>query len=379
MSTLSLMEYRNLSFPAEYSSSRSSRATVGCHGSKFMNKGLEVYTTQSSSSGSATAIEVFVETLHRSKLPGPIILIDEKYLLGRGSQFIVYKQKMALPEFTQFSTRDIAVKIPKFPLDPNVPLKLADPAAQKHLHDIYLEVLALANPTIRTHSYVARLLGWSYDHDTYNTRLYLVMELALCNLRAFLQDHDLSSSSLSLRMNLCRNVAAGLDVLHECDLIHGDIKPDNILIFEGKGGSYVAKVADFGLSVTEAMSGPIQITIGGTFGWQAPEVDRHQAIHRYFFLHTESYSFGLLAWSVMLLNGRIPPSNDQTCRRDLALGQVNISKEKLGESLHGILEFSLGKLLQDNPIERAVELSPLFHDRSTLGLRMCAYLIRLCQ
>ncbi|KAJ4364042.1 hypothetical protein N0V83_009497 [Neocucurbitaria cava] len=266
--------------PDSLSNSRSSRAPVNGYGALQISEGLEAYGTQSSASGTATVVEVFVAALHKSNLPGPVILIDEtaeRIMVGRGSQFVIYRQRMAVPELTQFSTRTVAVKVPRFSLNPKAPLRLAGTAAQKHIHDMYLEVLALTNPIIRSHPYVARLLAWSYDAYTMNTPLYLVMELAECSLRSFLQNPVEGTVSHSLRYDLCRNVAAGVDVLHECGLIHGDLKTDNILIFRNRKGAYVAKVADFGLSVAEAVSGvgPVSnVYIGGTLGWQAPEVEQ---------------------------------------------------------------------------------------------------------
>jgi hypothetical protein len=94
---------------------------------------------------------------------------------------------MITPESTPFSisTQFVAVKVLKFTLDPQVPLQLAGTAAQKHIHDMYLEVLILPNPMIRSHPYVARLLAWTYDTSTIDRPLYLVMELAECKLRSF--------------------------------------------------------------------------------------------------------------------------------------------------------------------------------------------------
>ena len=46
------------------------------------------------------------------------------------------------------------------------------------------------------------------------------------------------------RLDLARQIAAGLCYMHHCGLVHRDIKPDNVLITEG----YVAKIADFGLA-----------------------------------------------------------------------------------------------------------------------------------
>ena len=61
-------------------------------------------------------------------------------------------------------------------------------------------------------------------------------------------------------------MAAGLDVLHECGLIHGDLEPDDILTYVKGSGSYITKIADFGLSLEEAMVNPDTASLGGTAG-----------------------------------------------------------------------------------------------------------------
>lgn len=48
--------------------------------------------------------------------------------------------------------------------------------------------------------------------------------------------------------NMLRDIANGLDYLHRNHVIHGDLKPGNILVFDQFSRKPVAKIADFGLS-----------------------------------------------------------------------------------------------------------------------------------
>ena len=50
-------------------------------------------------------------------------------------------------------------------------------------------------------------------------------------------------------------------------IIHGDIKPDNLLVFETDSDGVNIRLADFGFS--SLFAGKIAIT--GTHGWMAPE------------------------------------------------------------------------------------------------------------
>jgi hypothetical protein len=70
-------------------------------------------------------LEILVGALQRSGLPGPVVLVGDRKYLGKGSQFVVYKQTIAWPEFEHFSTRQIATKQPIVTLYLNLRLNLA--------------------------------------------------------------------------------------------------------------------------------------------------------------------------------------------------------------------------------------------------------------
>ena len=54
------------------------------------------------------------------------------------------------------------------------------------------------------------------------------------------------------------------------DIIHGDIKPENTLIFDDGLGGYTAKVADFGYSTQYTMPQDL-IFMPRSWPWAAPE------------------------------------------------------------------------------------------------------------
>jgi len=59
--------------------------------------------------------------------------------------------------------------------------------------------------------------------------------------------------------------------------VHGDIKPDNSLIFKEESGKYRAKVIDFGYSARYTDK-EHQLELRGTLQWNAPEHDDHHAL-----------------------------------------------------------------------------------------------------
>ena len=72
---------------------------------------------------------------------------------------------------------------------------------------------------------------------------------------------------------------------------HGDVKPQNVLIFQGESGQYVAKVSDFGFSSLATTDDYIKVP--RTQPWNGPEWH-----HRGFTLNgikmLDVYSFGML-------------------------------------------------------------------------------------
>lgn len=92
--------------------------------------------------------------------------------------------------------------------------------------------------------------------------------------------------------------------------MHGDLKPTNVLIFPTRTNRPMAKLADFGLSVDDLESSNLGgAGLGGTPGWQAPEVVEDRALTVEKLFKADNYSFGLLVWHFMLgLEGNaVPP------------------------------------------------------------------------
>jgi serine/threonine protein kinase len=79
-----------------------------------------------------------------------------------------------------------------------------------------------------------------------------------------------SSYSLVEKLDVARQLAEGLYFMHDHEIIHLDIKPDNILL-DAKG---VYKIADFGFAIEKKNAEKYSKgeVINGTALWMAPEV-----------------------------------------------------------------------------------------------------------
>jgi serine/threonine protein kinase len=81
------------------------------------------------------------------------------------------------------------------------------------------------------------------DYRIVGDRVELIQERADCDLLQWRQGRHVR---LHTMQRIARNVLLGLTWLHVNELVHGDIKPDNILIFTDRGVP-TAKLCDFGM------------------------------------------------------------------------------------------------------------------------------------
>ena len=108
-----------------------------------------------------------------------------------------------------------------------------------------------------------------YDESDYAT--FLCVQMELCD--AALSD-EIESGRLTVREKIkrCLEIARGVQYIHGKKIIHGDIKPSNILIGAEDG---IAKLSDFGSSV-DMNSGESGV-FRGTMGYIPPESILHPA------------------------------------------------------------------------------------------------------
>ena len=109
-----------------------------------------------------------------------------------------------------------------------------------------------------------------------------------------LTNYSNSNLPFETRHAICLDVAEGISILHKCGVIHGDIKTENILMFESS--RWIAKVADFSHSTLD--TGEERKLPGGTGRYAAPEWQ--QTLKTSAMFQTDIYSYGILFGSVMV-------------------------------------------------------------------------------
>ena len=109
-----------------------------------------------------------------------------------------------------------------------------------------------------------------------------------------LDEYASARRSVPVALGILRDVAEALAYAHERKLIHRDVKPANILVFEGRR----AKLADFGTARLAPRKTRV-LTEVGTFGYMAPE--QAYGMPRY---SSDVFSLALTAYQ--LFSGVLP-------------------------------------------------------------------------
>ncbi|KAJ0041692.1 hypothetical protein NL108_009460, partial [Boleophthalmus pectinirostris] len=134
------------------------------------------------------------------------------------------------------------------------------------------------------------------------------------------------------RIDIARQTAQGMDYLHAKNIIHRDMKSNNIFLHDG----LTVKIGDFGLATVKTRwSGSHQVEQpSGSILWMAPEVIRMQDNNPYSF-QSDVYSYGIVLFELM--TGELPYS--QIANRDQIIFMVG----------RGYLSPDLSKLFKSCP------------------------------
>ncbi|KAL4795825.1 hypothetical protein BDV19DRAFT_362137 [Aspergillus venezuelensis] len=190
--------------------------------------------------------------------------------------------------------------------------------------DIVREIRVLTHEPIRRHRNIISLVAfewvfWPGKSPSLSPVLCLEQS-GLGELATFQRERKLQYET---KKRIFLDVANGLLALHEAGVVHGDIKSENVLIFDTKG-AYTAKLCDFGFSVFLAdVHEEKARLLGGTHPWTAPEWRRDLPFPHYFLKLTDVYSLGLLFWRLLM-------DGDNPFKHPL-LKDKNIDQVKVGD------------------------------------------------
>lgn len=169
---------------------------------------------------------------------------------------------------------------------------------------------------------------------------------------------DNPKPELATVRGLIDQIARGLQAFHRLEMVHQDLKPDNVMI----DGTGTVKIIDFGATrvagVEEIATPIVQINLLGAAQYAAPE---------YFLGESGSFRADLFSLAVIayqMLSGRlpygaeVPKSRTRAAQRNLAYRSV-LSDER---EIPAWVDDALRKALHPDPARRHEELSEFVFD-----------------
>ena len=169
----------------------------------------------------------------------------------------------------------------------------------RRLKTACLEIRCLTHPPIRDNKNIIGLLAIAWEE---RDGLWPILISEFADLGT-LASYQIAKGLAPLEMtSFLLDVACGLHALHSCNIIHGDIKSENVLIVRVSESEVRAKLADFSCALMDVQGESIQV--GGTELWMAPECTR--SVQRDLLAQTDIYSFGLMVWRVAIFQGKNP-------------------------------------------------------------------------
>ncbi|KAJ7529518.1 hypothetical protein O6H91_15G054700 [Diphasiastrum complanatum] len=254
---------------------------------------------------------------NHQKLVGDYIVLHE---IGTGSFAVVWKA------VHRFDGHEVAIK------------EIATERLNKKLQDNLSSEIAILRKT--DHPNIIRL----HDIVEAPNRLYLILEYcAGGDLAAYIQRHGKVAEEVA--RHFMRQLGSGLQVLHVNNLIHRDLKPQNLLLSTNNQNA-VLKIADFGFARSLQPQGMAE-TLCGSPLYMAPEILRYQKYDA----KADLWSVGAIFFH--LLTGRPPFVGNSHAQllQNISKSEAQFSKSVVAD-LHPDCIDLCRKLLRQNPVER---------------------------
>lgn len=265
-----------------------------------------------------------------SKLSGRYII---NQLVGSGGMANVYLARDLILD------RDVAVKVLRFDFQDN----------QDAIRRFQREAMAASQ---LLHHNVVEV----YDVDEEEGQQYIVMEYVKGNdLKTFIREK--SPVSLELAVNIMSQILSAIDIAHRHNIIHRDIKPQNILITENNE----VKITDFGIAVVLSDTSLTQTnTLLGSVHYLSPEQARGGSAT----VKSDIYALGVVLYE--LITGEVPYDGESAVSVALKHFQEEFPRVKehldyVPQSLENVLMRATAKSLE----HRYSSVQEMLNDLST--------------
>ena len=230
--------------------------------------------------------------------------------------------------------RTVAIKtmLPQYATDPSFAARFKQEAQA---------AAALNSP------YIVSVYDWGKDGDTY----YIIMEyLRGTDLKSGIRKHGALDCKKVAQIG--SQIAQALSVAHNHDIIHRDIKPQNLMV-QPDGN---IKVMDFGIARAKNSHLTTDNSVLGTAHYVSPEQTQGKPLGP----TTDLYSLGIVMYEAA--TGRVPFDGDNAVT--VAMKQVTeqpVPPSQINPNVDPQLEAIILKCMQKDPKDRFQTADELYH------------------
>jgi len=191
-------------------------------------------------------------------------------LLGTGTFAKVYSG--------QYKKRDVAIKV------------FSESSLAFRLEDFYKEVAIMC---LLSHENIVRFEGACIERKRDDESVFMIVTelMAKGSLKNIIKRNSVNFEKI-LKYSI--DISMAMIYIHNVDIIHRDLKADNILI----NAIDVAKVADLGLAREIDIDNGMTL-MAGTPKWEAPEVLVSKKGKRNYSKSADVYSFGMVLYEMI--------------------------------------------------------------------------------
>ncbi|KAL2812568.1 hypothetical protein BDW59DRAFT_38882 [Aspergillus cavernicola] len=313
----------------------------------------------------------------------PLTWQSDLQLLGRGGTSHVNQSLVDLE--TSFAFKRVAEKDRLEKTDAEIFLRLMN------------EVYILCNTAVMNHAYILQLQGICWDvpfrthqgsspeplQDDKVWPVLVFQKAHFGDLNTFAQRPIGQELDLAERWRICLEVGVAIAHMQSQNVIHGDVKPENILIFKGDDdAAFTAKVGDFGFSISGGHDST-SVSVPRSWPWYAPECDVYPRLLYPQAIKTDVFSYGLLClWFMFGRHFSSIPSSaevgmlhsssststlrllDELKRKEtlvLYATQLVMTEETLDAEQKQVLQSFFSGCLACNPAARATDVRSLLN------------------
>ena len=248
------------------------------------------------------------------------------------------------------------------------------------------ELVVLSHPTVKKHPNIVELegIGWDIVEETEHVSPVLVFEKSKYgDLHRFIASDHEGNLPVKTRLDICADVAVALRDMHcngsfstlevsllhssEAGIIHGDLKPKNVLIFKDEQELFVARVMDFGCSTRHCNDNDLVMIREKSIPWNDPEIHhRLGAVSALRAKKMDIYSLGVLClWVIFEGHDFYPADSTSTQTSEPKMTVMELLQSHISDK--SFLCLSLELLEKDDrlDIDMKTRLGKLFNSTLT--------------